>query len=158
TRALFESSPDGNWERLAVKASIKALLIYVLLTPVQAEPRDTIGAITFFGHQGLDLAKEREALPVKEGDPFGKQTKELLENAMEKVIGKKPTDVAEVCCNGQGRLLIYIGLAGGTYKPFVLNPAPTGREKLPPEIVSLEGRANEAGAAAVKKGGDAAEE
>jgi hypothetical protein len=55
-------------------------------------------------------------------------------------------------------MLIYIGLPGGTYKPFVLNPAPTGRERLPAEIMSVEERWGQALGAAVRKGGAAAAE
>jgi hypothetical protein len=124
----------------------------------QAQLSDTIGAIDFFGYQGLDVAKVRAALPVRVGDQLTPQTKRTIEDAVEKVIGKRPTDVAEVCCDRRGRSLIYIGLPGGTYKPSILKSAPTGRERLPAEIVSLELRTGDAIGAAVRKGGDAIKE
>jgi hypothetical protein len=158
TGAGLNLSLCGNRKWVAAKAAIGSLLIYTMLAPAQAKSSDTIGAINFFGYQGLDLAKVREALPIREGDQLGKETRGQIENAIEKAIGKKPTDVAEVCCDGKGRTLVYIGLPGGTYKPFVLNPVPKGGEKLSAEIVSLEGRTAEARTAAVKKGGGAAEE
>jgi hypothetical protein len=124
----------------------------------QTKPNDTIGAIELFGYQGLDVAKVRAALPAKEGDQLGPQSKQLIKDAVERVIGKKPTDVAVVCCDQKGRSLIYIGLPGETYKPFLLNVAPTGSERLPAEIVSLEDRAEKAIAAAVMRGGGATQE
>jgi hypothetical protein len=138
--------------------AIVALLLYGALAHCQTKPEETIGAIELFGYQGLDVANVRAALPVKEGDRLGPQTKGLIKGAVAKLIGKEPTDVAVVCCDQKGRSLIYIGLPGGTYKPFVLNTAPTGSERLPAEIVSLEERAAKASAAAVRRGGAAAEE
>jgi hypothetical protein len=154
---------SGAWRRVSstsmtVTMVIGAPFLWGVVALGEAAPSDTIGVIDFFGYQGLDVAKVRAALPVREGDPFTRHTKGLIEDAVERVIGKKPTDVARVCCDGKGRLLIYIGLPGGTYKPFVLDPAPAGRERLPAEILSLEQRAEEARAATVRKGGDAAQE
>jgi hypothetical protein len=137
--------------------SPKASLAAEAVSP-PTKPGDTIGPMDFFGYQGLDVVKLRAALPVHVGDKLDRQTKTLIEGAVVGVIGKKPTQVAEVCCDEQGRSLIYIGLPGGTYKPFVLNPAPTGNERLPAEIVSLERQVEAASSAAVKKGGGAAEE
>jgi len=54
------------------------------------------------------------------------------------VIGKKAHARGRGLLRRDGRTLIYVGLPGETYKPFVLNPAPTGSERLPVEIVSLE--------------------
>jgi hypothetical protein len=147
-----------NSKSLSVTMAMGTLLLYGMLVRGQANPGATIGAIDFFGYKGLDVAKVRAAMPVREGDQLGKQTKGLIEEAIAKVIGKKPTEVATVCCDQKGRSLIYIGLPGATYKPFHLNPAPTGSERLPEEILKLEDRAGEALAAAVKKGGGASEE
>jgi hypothetical protein len=147
-----------NRQSLSVAMAGAALLLCGVLGRGQANPGETIGAIDFFGYQGLDVAKVRAALPVHEGDQLGQQTKGMIEEAVARVIGKKPTQVATVCCDQKGRSLIYIGLPGGTYKPFLLNPVPTSSERLPVEIVSLEERAGQALAAAVQKGGGAAEE
>jgi hypothetical protein len=160
--SIARAVPD-TWRRVSstcmmVTMAIGAPLLWGVLALGEAAPSDTIGVIDFFGYQGLDVAKVRAALPVRAGDPFTRNTKALIEDAVERVIGKRPTDVARVCCDGNGRSLIYVGLPGGTYKPFVLDPAPAGRERLPAEILSLEQRVGEARAAAVRKGGDAAQE
>jgi hypothetical protein len=157
-RAVSDAWQRVHTTSMTVTMAIGMLLVCGVFAHGQASPGETIGVIDFFGYQGLDVAKVRAALPVHVGDPLTRQTKGLIEDAVERVIGKRPTEVAEVCCDGKGRSLIYIGLPGGTYRPFVFNPAPTGRDRLPAEIVSLAQRAGEARAAAVKKGGGAAEE
>jgi hypothetical protein len=157
-RAVSDAWRRVSSTSLTVAMAIGAPLLWGVLVLGEAAPSDTIGVIDFFGYQGLDVAKVRAALPVRAGDPFTQQTKGLIEDAVARVVGKKPTDVARVCCDGTGRSLIYIGLPGGTYKPFVLDPAPAGPERLPAEILSLQRRAEEARATAVQKGGNAAQE
>src|SRR5277367_7085768 len=122
------------------KLAIAAVLLWTMSMSAALKPSDTIGAIDFFGYQGLDVAKVRAALPVHVGDTLTEKTPDQIEAAVAKVIGKEPTDVAQVCCDEKGRSLLYIGLPGGSYKPFALNPAPTGLARLPAEIVELESR------------------
>ncbi len=140
------------------RMTVGAAMIWSLLASAAFGQHGTIGPIDFFGYQGLDVAKVRAALPVHTGDRLSNQTKAQIEAAVLGIIGKKPTGVAELCCDQQGRTLIYIGLPGGTYKPIRLNPAPQGADTLPPEIVSLNDRTGDALSAAVQKGGVAAEE
>ena len=123
------------------KTSILALLLTGLLIGAAPNPHDTIGAIDFFGYQGLDVAKVRTALPVHAGDQITATTTAQIEDAVAAVIGKKPTQVARICCDQDGHLLLYIGLPGATYKPFVFNPVPTGNDQLPEEIVTLRSNA-----------------
>jgi hypothetical protein len=134
------------------KLAIRALLLWTMSTGAAPKPIGVIGPIDFFGYQGLDVAKVRAALPVHVGDKFTEETQGQIEAAVAGVIGKKPTDVGQVCCDEKGRWLIYIGLPGGSYKPFTLNPAPTGTTQLPVQIVKLSDRASEAWGEAVKKG------
>ena len=139
-------------------AVLIVVLLYALPSKATAEPPQTIGAIDFFGYAGLDVAKVRAALPVHVGDALTSRTKELIEAAVVKAIGVKPTEVAEICCDTSGRLLIYIGLPGQTYRPQAFNPAPTGSEHLPKKVEDLYDRADDALFAASKKGGNAASE
>ena len=109
-------APSNPWRRVTSKSfsgrmAIGALLLCGVLARGQAKSGDTIGVIDFFGYQGLDVAKVRAALPVHEGDQLDKQTKRLIEDAVERAVGKKPTQVHAVCCDRNGRSLIYIGLA-----------------------------------------------
>jgi hypothetical protein len=134
------------------KLALGAVLLWTMSMGAAPKPSDTIGAIDFFGYQGLDVVKVRAALPVHVGDTLTERIPDQVEAAVVRVLGQKPTDVAEVCCDEKGRSLIYVGLPGGSYKPFALNPAPTGSERLPAEIVELEGRTFKAVIAAVEKG------
>jgi hypothetical protein len=129
-----------------------ALMFWGTILCAQTKPSDTIGAIDFFGYQGLDLASVRAALPVHVGSTLTEQTRPAIETAVAKTTGTKPTDVAQVCCDPKGRSMIFIGLRGETFQPFALNPAPTGTERLPAEIVKLSDRADNAREAAITKG------
>jgi hypothetical protein len=71
--------------------AIGALLLWGMLAHGQANPSDTIGVIDLFGYQGLDVVKVRVALPVHAGDQLTRQTKGLIEDAVERAIGKKDT-------------------------------------------------------------------
>jgi hypothetical protein len=141
-----------------IKSSVIAMLFSVMLAGSLFAQSNTIGDIDFFGYQGLDVAKVRAALPVHTDDRLTDQAFMQIVTAVVGVIGKPPTGVEQVCCDPQGRMLIYIGLPGGTYKPFTLNPAPTGNDKLPPEIAHLYDQEMDALFAAVAKGGQAATE
>jgi hypothetical protein len=116
-----------------------------------------IGDIEFFGYSGLDLAKVRASLPVHEGDAFPERGRQSVRAAVTGAIGKEPTDVNAVCCD-QGKILLYIGLPGGSNRAFAYNPVPTGPDRLPPEIMKLHAQFDRALEKAVRKGGDAATE
>ena len=129
-----------------------AVLLWSFLGSPPAKPSDTIAAIDFFGYAGLDVARVRAALPVHAGDDLTGQTKDLIKRAVLGAVGKDPTDVAVICCDAKGMSLLYIGLPGESYKPFALNPAPSGAELLPKQIVKLDGRETDALYAEFKKG------
>lgn len=117
-----------------------------------------LGDIEFFGYKGLDLAKIRRAMPVHNGDEYSDQTKTQVRQVVAATIGKEPTDVAGICCDEQGNGLLFIGLPGASNKSFVYNAEPRGHERLPSAIMELYGRLDHALEAAVRKGGEAAQE
>ncbi|MGH9629399.1 MAG: hypothetical protein ACRD7E_13850, partial [Bryobacteraceae bacterium] len=133
-------------------------LLWLLLAAAPAPASDRIGDIEFFGYKGFDIAKIRKVLPVTEGDEYSDQTKRLVRQAVAGASGKEPTDVAVICCDEKGRRLLFIGLPGATYKSIAYNPAPKGDERLSPEIMNLYGRLDKAIEAAVRKGGESAQE
>lgn len=138
------------------KLAMAGLLLWGIAGSSSAKPSDKIAAIDFFGYAGLDMAKVRASLPVHVGDELTGLTKNLIQRAVMGALGKEPTDVAVICCDAKGMSLIYVGLPGGSYKPFALNPVPSGADRLPEQIVKLNDRLWDAMEAAVKKG--AAEE
>ncbi len=77
---------------------------------------------------------------------------------MAAAIGKEPTDVAAICCDEKGNRLLFIGLPGASNKSFAYNPEPKSKERLSSDIMGLYGRLDRALEAAVRRGGQAAEE
>ena len=115
-----------------------------------------IGKIDFFGYGNLSPAKIREALPILQGESISEDAWHLARPEIDEVIkrltGAGPTDVAAVCCDDHGAAMIYIGIAGASSKPLVLNPTPHGSARLPAHALVLEQRFGEAVANAVQEG------
>jgi HEAT repeats len=113
--------------------------------------------IEFFGYAGIDLNKVKAALPFHEGDEFGIETVEekrrQAREAVERVTGHPPTDIAVGCCD-QGNWSIYIGLSG---KPIHYNPQPKGAARLPGSAIKLYDQFTNANAEAIQKGAAAEE-
>jgi len=133
------------------------VVLFLFLCPA-AFAAGRVGDIEFFGYKGLDLEKVRETLPVRKGDAFTDETKARIREAVMHQLGKEPTDVASVCCDENGDRLLFIGLPGESSESFVYNPTPTGHARLPADIHKLSDRLDLAIEAAVKLGGDNAQE
>jgi hypothetical protein len=116
-----------------------------------------IATIEFFGHKGVDVAAVRAALPFHEGD-------ELSEGGSEGASARGRRSCNRQAGNGRQRgllhvrrrLLLFIGIPGGSYKAFAYDPAPTGHARVSTELEQLDERLDQAIVAAVRKGGDAA--
>ena len=136
----------------------KRALLLALLGTLPAIASDRVGDIEFFGYKGFDVAKIRELLPIHEGDEYSDRTKEVVSQAVKGMIGKATTDVAVICCDEKGNRLVFIGLPGSSFKSLVYNLEPQGKDRLPADIIRLYSRLDHALEAAVRKGGQAAEE
>ena len=124
-------------------------LLPLLLCAI-ASAQDRIGAIDFFGTAGIDLARVRAALPVKEGDPVP-DSRTKIKQAVHRLLGKDPTDIAFVCCDNHGSSVIYIGLPGPT-RATAYNRKPTGPDRLPGAATQLYDQTMEALMQAVQAG------
>jgi hypothetical protein len=133
-------------------------MLVILLAAMQAIAADRIWDIEFFGHKGIDTAEVRRTLAVQEGDRFTDETESLIRKGVLRTTGKEPTDVAAICCDEKGNRLLFIGLRGESYKSFAYLTEPTGNQRLPLSIIDLYKRLDGAIEAAVRKGGDAAQE
>jgi len=97
-----------------------------------APDRRPLGEVDFFGYKGLDVAAVRAALPFHEGDSFppakvhSDQLKRKVAEAIERAIGREPTDVSFVCCDAKQNYMVYVGLPGESYEALAFAPAPTG--------------------------------
>lgn len=155
---LFRSRPSARYAFDVRCLFRRRWLLLVVLGAAPAIARDRIGDIEFFGYKGVDIAKIRRAMPVHEGDEYSDRTKNDVRQAVAATIGKEPTDVAAICCDEKGNHLLFIGLPGASNKSFVYNAEPKGNERLPSEIMDVYGRLDHALEAAVRRGGQAAEE
>ncbi|HEV7860796.1 MAG TPA: hypothetical protein VGO91_19405 [Pyrinomonadaceae bacterium] len=112
-----------------------------------------IGEIEFFGSAGINLRKVRAALPFHEGDEFRFEASDEIKNAarrsVRQVTNNAPTDVALVCCDDQGSVMIFVGLSGRNIR---YNPTPKGHERLSPDAVNLYQQSMKALGEATRKG------
>src|SRR5678810_137253 len=99
---------------------MKILILLTILTAAASafsqEEALTIGAIDFYGRDSVNVDLIRAALPLREGDQFSRGSKERIgrrvRKAIRKATGLEVSDVAPVCCDDRGRLMVYIGLRG----------------------------------------------
>src|SRR5262245_59310251 len=102
---------------------------------------DRLGAVDFFGYKGLDLTRVRGALPVHEGDVFpgsraAEDWKAAIRTGVVNAIGREPTDVAIICCDGERRYLIFVGLPGTSSGPVRFHSPPDGGARFAPDVVT----------------------
>jgi hypothetical protein len=139
-----------------------AIVMVVLLAPRATASlgpdRRPLGAVDFFGYKGLDVAAVRAALPFHEGDRFppakvhSDQLKRQVAQAIERAIGREPTDVSFVCCDAKQNYMVYIGLPGASYEALAFGPAPTGGVRFPKDALKLGEEMDRAWTSAVMTG------
>jgi hypothetical protein len=117
------------------------LLIIILIVATIASGQDKpklIGEVEFFGYSGINLNELRAALPFHETDTFiGETYAAKLEpagEAIKRVTGRLPTDIASICCDARGNWVVFIGLTG---KTISYNPPPKGNTRLPENTLNL---------------------
>lgn len=139
---------------IPMRSSTFLILLFAATAALAQEQPRIIGSIEFYGYAGLDVDQIRAALPVHVGDPFrgSSETTGAIRKAVTSVIGRPPTDVAPVCCDAQGKFMIYIGLPGSSIKQTKYNPDPTGKTRFPPQIVDLYKQTMDASSAALLRG------
>jgi hypothetical protein len=139
---------------------MKILILVTILTataPAYSQEQSfTIGGIDFYGHTGVDVGPLRAALPFHEGDQVVPEPKEKIvaqvTQAIKRATGRDVADVAPVCCDGSGRLLLYIGLRVKSARRTAYNSAPRGSARLSRTAIKIHEDAEQALANAVSKG------
>jgi hypothetical protein len=139
---------------------MKLLVLFAILTaaaPAFSQDKSfTIGAIDFYGRNGLNVNLIRAALPLREGDQLSLDSKEIVverfREAIKRATGRDTADVAPVCCDERGRLLIYIGLRDGSVRQTAYNTAPRGSDRLSPTAIKVYRDAEQALSEAMEKG------
>ncbi|MDT5121223.1 MAG: hypothetical protein QOC96_705 [Acidobacteriota bacterium] len=117
------------------------LLPFILLLVAVASAQDQqlrIGEVEFYGAAGVDLEKIRAALPFREGDTISKETGaqkfEQAKQAIKQLTGRTPTEIAPICCDNHGGLIVFIGLSG---QPMRYSLAPKGKARFPASVNKL---------------------
>ncbi len=130
----------------------------MVLTAAASAQEKRLGIIDFFGQGTSDTASIRHALPFHEGDIFptdptgANDWKQRASAAVMEVTGRPATDVAAVCCTGEGEGIVFIGVSDNPASLPAYHSVPTGDSRLPPELMSLNAEVDEAWIAAVMKG------
>ena len=142
-----------------VSIKIKIPVVILLASAQLASARDHVRIIEFYGYKGIDVEAVRKALPLQEGDAYSRETDQQVRKVVKRIVGREATYVGALCCDDQGDSVLFIGLPGESSTNFVYNPEPKGTmQQLSKKITALDNQLSEAVAAAVHKGGDAAQE
>lgn len=115
------------------------LLIILLAAIASAQGQQIrIGEIEFYGAAGVDLEKLRAALPFQEGETITKEAgakkAEKAKQVIKQLTGRAPTEIATICCDDRGNLIIFIGLSG---QPMRYLPNPKGTARFPASVNKL---------------------
>lgn len=138
---------------------MKILVLIVIITAAPAFAQNEsipIRSIDFYGADGLKVDVLRAALPLHEGDQLSLESKDKvvgqLKEAIKRVTGREPSDVASVCCDDRGRMMMYIGLGGGSVDQALYNTLPRGSARLPQTAIKVHREAERAWLSAIEKG------
>jgi hypothetical protein len=138
--------------------SLPLILVITLSALVFAQAQSiTLNSIDFYGYDGVDTDRIRAALPRREGDMLTHESKDktvdAIRRAVRQALGREPSDVATVCCDERGGVLIYIGLRrADPARQIRFNPLPRGSIRLPPTAIKLFTEAGDALSNAIARG------
>jgi len=133
-----------------------ALIVCLFFAPAIAQNQSfVIGEISFFGYSGLPVDQLRSLLPVHEGGSLAVQdiakTKAELAQAVERTIGRRATDIVVVCCDGNGKMMIFVGLPGESSRNLQYNSEPRELIHLPQTMLDRYARAMNVSPEALQK-------
>ena len=139
---------------------MKVLILIAVLTATapafSQEQPFTIRAFDFYGHGNVDVDRLRAALPFREGEKVSPEPKEKIvaqvTQAIKRATGLDVADVAPVCCDDRGRLLIYIGLRDESARQTAYDAVPHGSARLSPTAIKIYQDAEQALSQAMSKG------
>lgn len=126
------------------------------LAPCAAQ--STVGAVDFFANHGVDIEAIRAQLSVRAGDTWTSESRDRLASDIQRLLGRTPSDISSVCCDGGGKLVVYIGLADSSGPRVRLHPQPGEFLELPESILALYRRLDAAWERAAATGGGTARE
>jgi hypothetical protein len=146
----------GGWSGKGMV--VACLVVAGLVSCVRAQMPTTmkVGAIDFFGAQGMDTGRVLLKLPIHHGQVLSTatmgQTLDGIRAAGFAVTGLKVTDVDVVCCDAPETVDFYVGLAGRSYRPLAAEVMPKGDARLSAEATALYQQDQDALMEAVQRG------
>lgn len=147
--------------KLSRRCLLRAICILTVLSVsfalyAQTDQAFQIGTIDFFGGQDMNTAALLTKIPVRVGQAVNVEEMDALQASIRSAIlaatGKAATDVAVMCCDQPGRLQLYIGLQGSSYRASSYAGAPKGNATLPEDGLVLYRKDGDALAKAVQSG------
>lgn len=93
-----------------------------------------IGVIDFYGLHNLSESQLRQALKIKEGDPAPASFDEAVK-AIGPLAGVERVYPNFVCCNKDGKAILYIGIEEKGFPPLRFRAAPKKNILLSPDVV-----------------------
>jgi hypothetical protein len=119
-------------------------------------PPAKVEGVYFYGLGGRDGETLKAALPFRVGerfsDPIGLiETRPRVEETVKRVTGLTAADVSYVSPGGE-TWFVYVGVAGGSVKPFRYNEPPKGTARLAEDAIALIKAADEAFLNAMRRG------
>lgn len=115
---------------------IPAALLLFLASFASAQPSQ-IAIIDFYGLQKVAEQDIRKHLGVKEGDSVRRINKDIIVKKLTSIPGVQDAHIATVCCDDkEGKWIVFVGIAENKPPAQPYNPAPTGKDSLPREIMA----------------------
>jgi HEAT repeats len=115
---------------------------------------DLIGIIDFYGLRKVTREQVRKELGLNEGDPVPRSASVVsqVRERLKKIPGVVDARLAMVCCDAEGKTILFVGIEEKGTPHLDFRPPPTMTASLPHEMVETYHRFEEALGEAVRKG------
>ena len=145
------------------RCRVVACVLVMLVGAQQSSGQElTIGIIDFYGLGRVSEREVRLALTVKEGDKVSFDADERpaflapSERRLSTIPGVARAHLNLTCCE-EGRAIVYVGIEEKGRAGMTFRPAPTGKARLPVDVIE-EGKNFDMALMAAVQRGDAAED
>lgn len=111
---------------------MRSITLFVGFATLACAQAPRIGVIDFYGLHKVPVAKVRQALGAREGDPLPR-SKGDAEERIDELPGVVESHLEAVCCDG-GRMILYVGVEEKGAPHFDLREPPDGDAQLPEDV------------------------
>lgn len=116
--------------QLRLYLALPALLLCCLRATTQSVQ---IGIIDIYGNRNISAETIRKTAGIKEGDSISQRllADRKIERNLEKIAGVKLVQTSVICCDKDGRYVLFIGIAENDSLVFSFRKSPSLKIKLP---------------------------